>query len=214
MIDIRPTAHRALSTAAALAISVSFGLCAARAQAAVDETTPVAVLDQALDKIQQKDSGAFDARMQTLAPVIDQTYDLEAVLRSSIGAARYMQLSDQEKQTLLATFRQYTVARYLSNFKRGSGARFTLAPGSRPSPIGGEKIVTTHIGSEDNMPGTEVDYVVRPEAGSWKIVDVLLEGHISQAAAQRADFGSTLASGGVSGLVDVLNRKVKSFSED
>ncbi|NHN86694.1 toluene transporter [Acetobacter musti] len=186
----------------------------AHAQAAHDVTAPVAALDQALDSIQQSGAGSFSARTQTLGPVVDQVYDLETVLRASVGAARYMQLSADDKQKLLATFRDYTVARYLSSFKKGSGAKFTLASDVRNSPTGGNKIVTTHIGSAENMPGTEIDYILHQEGGSWKIVDVLLDGHISQAAAQRSDFGSTLAAGGVDGLIAVLKKKVQTFSED
>lgn len=49
----------------------------------------------------------------------------------------------------------------------------------------------------------------------WRITDVLLgESRISQAAAQRSDFSSTLTSGGVPGLINVLERKVKTFSKD
>jgi phospholipid transport system substrate-binding protein len=54
---------------------------------------------------------------------------------------------------------------------------------------------------------------VHQENGSWRITDVLLsDAHISQAAAQRADFSSTLASGGVTGLIAVLERKVQNYS--
>ncbi|NHN89659.1 ABC transporter substrate-binding protein [Acetobacter conturbans] len=203
-----------LSTLSAFAFgaALSFSGVAAHAQTAV--TTPIQALDQALDSIQQEGSGNFTQRSAKLTPVVDQAYDLETVLRSSVGASRYMQLSADEKQQLLSVFREYTVARYLSSFKRGAGAKFTLSSDVRPSPVGSDQIVTTHIGSDENMPGTEIDYVMRQENGSWKIVDVLLEGHISQAAAQRSDFGSTLSSGGVNGLIAVLNKKVKTFAED
>nr|WP_306415891.1 ABC transporter substrate-binding protein [Acetobacter estunensis] len=195
------------------AISIA-SVPAVHAQATTAVTAPVQSLDQALDTIQKKESGSFQARTQILAPVVDRVYDLEAVLRSSVGASRYMQLSAEEKQKLLAAFREYTVARYLSSFKPGSDAKFTLSSEVRPSPVGSDQIVTTHIGSADNMPGTEIDYILRQENGAWKIVDVLLDGHISQAAAQRSDFGSTLTSGGVDGLITVLEQKVKTFSEN
>jgi phospholipid transport system substrate-binding protein len=202
------------STLSALLLGSTLIMAGAPVRAASPVAAPVQALDQALDAIQQTGSGDFAARTAKLGPVIDQTYDLENVLRSSIGAARYMQLSADEKLKLLSTFRDYTIARYLSSFKPGSGAKFTLSPDVRPSSFGSDQIVTTHIGSDENMPGTEVDYIVRQENGQWKIVDVLLTGHISQAAAQRSDFGSTLASGGVDGLIEVLNKKVKSFAEN
>lgn len=214
MIKPRRPLSSALFASAALALFTVALPAPAYAQATNAVTAPVAALDQALDGIQQSGAGSFEARAKALGPVVDQVYDLETVLRSSIGAARYMQLSTDDKQKLLQAFREYTVARYLSSFKKGSGAKFTLRPEIRNSPTGGNKIVTTYIGSADNMPGTEIDYILHPDGGAWKVVDVLLQGHISQAADQRSDFGSTLSSGGVNGLIAVLNKKVKIFSED
>lgn len=90
-----------------------------------------------------------------------------------------------------------------------------MKPGIENSPVGGNKIVNTYIGADDSMPGTPLSYIMHDTASGWKIVDVLLgDSRISQAAAQRSDFSSTLASGGVSGLIDVLERKVKTFSND
>ncbi|GBR04203.1 ABC transporter substrate-binding protein [Acetobacter oeni] len=214
MIKARRPLSSALLFGAALSLFTVSLPAPAHAQATDAVSAPVAALDQALNTIQQSGAGSFDARSQTLGPVVDQAYDLETVLRSSVGAARYLQLSADDRQKLLSVFREYTVARYLSSFKKGSGAKFTQSPDIRNSPVGGNKIVTTHIGSAENMPGTEIDYILHQEGGAWKIVDVLLDGHISQAAAQRSDFGSTLSSGGVSGLIAVLNKKVKTFSEE
>ena len=202
-------------SALALGTALFFTGMSAHAQSASTITAPISSLDQALDSIQRENSGSFAVRTAKLAPVIDQTYDLEAVLRSSVGASRYMQLSDAEKQKLLATFREYTIARYLSSFKPGSNAKFELSSEVRNSPVGSDRIVSTKIGPADDFStARDINYVMRQENGSWKIVDVLLDGHISQAAAQRSDFGSTLASGGVNGLITVLSQKVKTFSEE
>lgn len=201
-----PVAGAGLSAPAAFAQSAS----------AATTATPqgsIAVLYKALDQIQNSHD-SFAQRSQTVAAAIDQSYDLDAVLKASIGL-RYNTLAPDEKQKLLAAFRNYTAARYVSNFKPGSDVRFTVAPTVTDSPVGGGKIVQTHLGSEDSMPGTEVDYLMQNENGAWKITDVLLtDTHISQAAAQRSDFSSTLISSGVPGLISFLERKVQSYSSN
>jgi ABC-type transporter MlaC component len=53
---------------------------------------------------------------------------------------------------------------------------------------------------------------MRHTAASWKAVDVLSDGKISQVAVQRSDFHSLLASGGVPALQAGLQRKVASLS--
>ncbi|GAB6967085.1 hypothetical protein JCM25156A_11220 [Komagataeibacter kakiaceti JCM 25156] len=188
---------------------------AAQAASASDAQVqePIKALYAALDRVQAKGSGSFDQRAQMLAPAIDHAYNIEAVLASSVGP-RYAGLPDDQKQALLATFRQFTIARYVSSFKPGSDARFTIEPGVTPSPVGDDRIVITHIGSSDDPSGTEINYVMRSGAKGWQIVDVLLNAHISQVAAQRADFSSALASGNVQKLTNLLQKKIKAFSED
>lgn len=214
-----------ISFRAALAISLGIAVLpvaghgvsvpAAMAQSAADNApaAPVQILYKALDTVQKAHS-SFDARSQIVAPAIDQSYDLEAVLKASVGL-RYNALNADEKQKLLAAFRNYTVARYVSSFKPGSDVQFSITPTIADAPAGGGKIVVTHVGGDDGSAPTELSYIVHQENGSWRITDVLLsDAHISQAAAQRADFSSTLASGGVAGLISVLERKVQNYSSN
>lgn len=200
-VPLLPVAH--VTTSSALAQSAPASAI----------TAPVQQVYAALEQVQASHAD-FAQRSKIVATAVDQAYDLEAVLKASIGL-RYNALSAEEKQKLLSVFRDFTVARYVSSFKPDSGARFTVTPTVTDSPIGGSKIVQTHIGSADSMPGTEVSYIMTNENGAWKITDVLLgDSHISQAAAQRSDFSATLASGGVPALISVLERKVQNYSKD
>ncbi|AQU87335.1 toluene transporter [Komagataeibacter nataicola] len=200
---------------AAPVIPAVFPIHAAHAASASDAQVqePIKALYAALDRVQAKGSGTFEQRSQMLAPSIDRAYDMETVLASSIGP-RYAALPADQKQQLLATFRQFTIARYVSSFKPGSDARFTIDPAVTPSPVGNDRIVITHIGSSDDPSGTEINYVMRSDAKGWQIVDVLLNAHISQVAAQRADFSSALSGGNVQKLTNLLQKKIKTFSEE
>lgn len=207
----------ALGTALALApvalplLSMRPALAQSAPAAAV--TGPISALYAALGQVQARSSGSFAQRTQVLGPVVDKVYDLETVLRASVGL-RYAGFSDTDKQQLREVFRQFTVARYISSFKPGGDARFTIDPTPRPSPVGSDQIVTTHIGSAEDTDGTEIDYVMRSGPQGWRIVDVLLNAHISQVAAQRSDFSATLSSGNVQNLIALLQKKVRAFSED
>ncbi|GEL02605.1 ABC transporter substrate-binding protein [Swaminathania salitolerans] len=173
---------------------------------------PIDSLYAVLRQIQAPTSGTPDARAAMVAPVIDRIFDLSTVLHNSIGM-RYTTLSSDEQTKLLAAFRKFTVARYVSSFKKGGDARFTVNPVTRPAPTGGSTIVNTTIGGGSDS-ATTINYVMMPSGGGYRIVDILLNGHISQVAAQRADFSSTLARGGVDGLVTLLNRKTAKFLND
>lgn len=153
----------------------------------------------------------FAQRVQLLAPVIDQVFNLQTVLQNSLGL-RYRTIPDGQKQQLLEQFRQFTVARYVSNFASGGTDTFTVNPAATASPIPGDQIVHSSIGGNGGD-GTQIDYVMRQGPAGWQVVDVLLNGNISQVAVQRGDFGSSLTSGDANPLIESLKKKTQAFSE-
>jgi phospholipid transport system substrate-binding protein len=46
-----------------------------------------------------------------------------------------------------------------------------------------------------------IDYRMRNDGGTWKIIDVLFKGTISQLTTRRSDFAATIAQGGATALV-------------
>nr|WP_321984436.1 ABC transporter substrate-binding protein [uncultured Lichenicoccus sp.] len=181
----------------------------ASAGADVGAAGPISRLYAALGQTEQHGSTPFAQRSQELAPVVDQALSIPTILQSSVGL-RYRALPTDQKQQLLQAFRDFTIARYVSNFS-GNGDTLTVMPGTRASPYGSDRIVQTQIASGGGA-ATEVDYVMRQFPQGWQAVDVLLDGHISQVAVQRSDFGSTLSSGNATPLIESLRKKTQSFS--
>ncbi len=73
----------------------------------------------------------FSSRYDTLAPVIDQTFDLTAILRESVGPATWDSTPPDQKQPLMDAFRRYTVSSYVSSFNEFNGQRFVINPETR-----------------------------------------------------------------------------------
>jgi phospholipid transport system substrate-binding protein len=182
----------------------------ARAAAATDAVAPIQRLDAALLQAMKAGPGmAFAQRYTSLQPVIEQTFDLDAVLAASVGLVWAEVPSDQKVQ-LRAAFQRYTVASYAANFDSYNGQRFQLAPGVRNVGTG-DVIVSTQIIAADGT-SHRLDYVMRNTASGWKAVDVLAEGSISRVAVQRSDFRQLLNSGGTPALMAGLQQKVASLS--
>jgi phospholipid transport system substrate-binding protein len=154
-------------------------------------------------------SSAFVDRFNTLAPVVDQTFDLDTILRNSIGM-QWNGLSGGQRESLLATFRRYTVATWVANFDNWSGQQFSIDPDVRH--VAADVVVPTDLISADGSP-TRLSYVMRQEGQAWRVVDVLAEGSISRVAVQRSDFRSLLANGGVPALQASLQKKITSLSD-
>jgi len=167
-------------------------------------TAPVQRLTDGLLRV-MKQNLPFEQRVSALAPVIDQTFDLDAVLAASVGLS-WPNLPADQKTALGAAFRRYTFASYASSFDKFNGQRFEISPNVR-SVGNGEVVVQSKIVPADGS-GTQLDYVMRDGPSGWKAVDVLAAGAISRVAVQRSDFRSLLASGGVPALMTALLRKV------
>jgi phospholipid transport system substrate-binding protein len=151
----------------------------------------------------------FAQRSAALAPVIEQTLDLDAILAASVGL-RWPSLPDEQKAEMSAAFRRYTVASYAANFNGYAGQTFEMSPNVR-SVGNGEVIVQTTLVSADGS-STPLNYVMRNGQSGWKAVDVLAGGSISRVAVQRSDFRNLLTNGGVPALMAALQQKVSTLS--
>ena len=193
--------------------STGFAQVGPEASAQVSPSGAVASVTALYARLTQteRSTASFAQRTQLLAPVVDQVFNLQTVLQNSLGL-RYRSLPDTQKQQLLEQFRQFTVARYVSNFGAGGTDTFKVDPATTPSPIPGDQIVHTSIVSPDGAT-TDVNYVMRQGPAGWQVVDVLLNGNISQVAVQRADFGSSFSTGDATPLIESLKKKTLAFSE-
>ena len=191
-------------------IALAAGLLAGTSSTALAQSSPSApieTLNQALMQAEKIGSQPFPVRYKALAPAVDGAFDLQQVLQTSVGL-RWSSIPDAQKQQLLAVFRAYTISNYAANFNTDSGDQIKLLPETRT--IGADKVVETEIVPKSGD-STRMDYVMRNTGGSWKAVDVLEQGTISQAAVQRSDFRSLIA-GGADKLIASLQAKVQTLS--
>lgn len=175
-----------------------------------DATVPIKNFNEALlATMRTGKQTAFSDRFRMLAPVVDQTFDLHAVLVASVGSGWTSVPSDQQGR-LLDAFRRYTVASYVANFDRYDGQSLTVSPDARS--LDAERlIVLSRIVPRQGDP-TEFDYVMKQSPSGWKIVDVLSAGSISRVAEQRSDFRHIMSRGGGDALLANLQRKASELS--
>ncbi len=151
----------------------------------------------------------FTQRFDMLAPVVDRTFDLQAILQELVGAPWSTLPPDQQKM-LTEAFRRYTIASYVNSFDAFNGQRFEVSPDTRP--VGNEQVVQTRI-IPPKGDTHELDYVMREGGKGWRAVDVLADGSISRVAVQRSDFRRLLARGGAQALADSLRAKSMDLSD-
>ena len=173
-----------------------------------DAVAPIQALDDALlASMKAGKATPFPQRFNALAPVVDRAFDLPAILQASVGL-KWASLPPARQQELQTVFRQFTIARYASNFDSFNGEK--IEPVNESRSIGADQVVATRIVPAGGDP-TRIDYVMRRTPSGWKAVDILLAGSISQVAVQRSDFRSLVGEDG-GALLASLKKKVSDLS--
>lgn len=186
------------------ALCLAFGLLVQSAAAAPDPQSQVrSFYGVLMTNMQQGRALGESGRYARLEPVVLRTFDIPYMTRLAIGP-NWNNLTSAQQQRLVAAFAHYVGATYADRFDSYSGEQLQVV-GERP--FGEGFMVQTKI-VKSNGETTRLDYLMRQDAGTWKISDVYLDGSISQLAVHRSEFHSILRRDGVDGLVTALNRKV------
>ena len=156
-----------------------------------------------LDTMQRGRQLGLKGRYEKLAPVLSKTYDLASMARIAVGSS-WNGLSAQKQLEIVNAFTRMTVATYASRFDDFSGERFEIS--QTVDQPNGDKIVKTHI-IQTNGKTVALNYLMRKSGVEWKIMDVYLDGVISELASRRSEFGAVLKSGGPDALVNSLMRQ-------
>ncbi len=151
----------------------------------------------------------YGGRFERLEPVINELFDLPFMAEKSIG--RYWKTIDEENRArLLATFERFTVANYAGRFTGYSGQFFETFREQE------SKYGTVLVHSRlvlDNGETVQLNYRLRPvEDGGWRIIDVLLNGTISELALRRSEYSSLIRREGFAALMSALNQRIDNLA--
>lgn len=155
-----------------------------------------------LDTMKHGPQLGMQGRYRALEPAVDATFDIPAMIQFIVGP-RWSSMSAQDKSALTAAFRRMTVANYAANFQKYDGEQLNVDPTVQQR--GPDKLVQTTLVAPGQKPIPLV-YRMRNTSGSWKVIDVFLEGYVSELATRRSDFAATLASGGATALIAKINQ--------
>jgi len=148
-------------------------------------------------------------RYTSLAPAMDAAFDFESMIKTAAGGY-WAKASDDARQALLAAFRRVSIATYADQFAGVKNGSFSIS-GTRAGPRG-LKLVDSRLktGDED----VALTYVVRNRDGNWLIIDVLLQGGISELALRASEYANTLKNGGTEALTQALNAQATALLEN
>jgi len=158
---------------------------------------------QLVTEMKQGDQLGFSGRYKKLDPVIRASFNLPVMARTAVGAS-WTSASPQEQADLVSAFSDFSVATYASRFAAYNGEQFTVMD---EKPTEGGVIVETSLQPKDGQ-AVSLNYLMRQDdKGHYRIVDVYLNGTISEMATRRAEFSSIARRDGISALVNSLGQK-------
>jgi len=148
-----------------------------------------AYYQQLLPTIQKAGSLSVRERDRRFYPAITSAFDLATMTRLAVGPA-WSRFTPAQQAAVRDAFAHFLVADYASQVSDYSGESFVVEPQTTPSQGGGE-IVRTKIMQSGGRTVT-INYLVR----GGRVIDVYLNGTVSDLATRRDEFASILASGG------------------
>lgn len=156
-----------------------------------------------LDTMKQAQQLGVQGRYDALAPVLAKTYDIASMSRIAVGQP-WDSLQPAQKAAVTDAFARMMVATYAKRFDGFSGETFQIVEIADRAPT--DKMVKTRIVQSNGKP-VAINYLMRQTGPEWKIVDVYLDGTISELASRRAEFTSILRSGGPDALIASLRKQ-------
>ena len=138
----------------------------------------------------------MQGRYDHLYPVMIKLFDVPTMTRVAVGPD-FAKLPPDQQDTLRTAFAKLLVATFASTFDDFKGE--TYAVEANVAAQGQDKFVKSRF----NGAGAPVDinYLLRGKGDSWRIIDIYLNGTISQLATWRSEYGSAFQQQGFDGLV-------------
>ena len=156
-----------------------------------------------LDVMKRAKTLGIAGRYEKLKPEVGERFNITLMAALTTGK-HWRGATPDERKRLADAFHRYSAATYASRFSKFTGESFETL-GVRKGPRG-TQLVRTQIRRPNNSP-VAFTYVTRAVGAAWRIIDVLVDKGISELAVKRSEYRSTLNTGGIRKLVQLLDKE-------
>jgi len=161
-----------------------------------------AYYEQLMPTLKAAGSLSVGERDRRFTPAITSAFDIGAMARLATGPA-WSSFSGAQQAAVREAFADFLVAEYANQVTDYSGESFVVDPQTSAESRGGGEIVRTKL----LQPGgrtVQINYLVR----GGRVIDVYLNGTVSDLATRRDEFASILGGGGgADALVKALRER-------
>ncbi len=161
-----------------------------------------------LDLMKRADEIGFEGRYNELGELLASTVDVDFMAQKAVGS-HWRKLDEQEQARWLEAFRRMTRATYADRFEGYSGQHFETV-GQEVAAHQTTLVRTTLVIPDDD--DVELNYRLRETQAGWRIIDVYLNGTVSELALRRSEYAAVLKRDGFEKLITTVEGKTQSYA--
>jgi phospholipid transport system substrate-binding protein len=178
---------------------------------AADTQTPSAVVEALhetlTEAMKQAEALGYQGRFDLIEPAASKAIDQTFMAQKSIGR-HWRKLSEEERMRWVASFSELTVANYAGRFKGYAGEHFTME-GERDAPHDTKLVKTILVLPNDD--DVALNYRLHLTDDGWKIIDIYMNGTVSELSLRRSEYSSTVKRDGFETLIAAIEEKLADF---
>lgn len=162
-----------------------------------------------LEIMKQAEALGIQGRIDKLEPLMARTFDMDFMASKTVGR-HWSKLSDEDKARWVKIFARFTTANYAGRFTGFTGERFEtvgVEEAARNTIVVLTKIV---VPNEDDV---QLNYRLMQRGGEWRVIDVYLNGTVSELALRRSEYSSALKREGFEQLVASIETKIQDLKD-
>ena len=210
----RPAARRAPRVFAIAVACIALASHAVGATAPEDGSTEAAsgpgmVVERLqadlLDIMKRAKDLGYQGRYDALGDVIERAFDLDFMAEKSVGR-HWRKLSEGEQQRWLDAFRRLTRSTYADRFEGFSGQHFETT--GEEDAAHDTRVVRTKL-VIPNDEDVELNYRLHEGEQGWRIIDVYMNGTVSELALRRSEYSTVLKREGFEKLIATVDDKTQ-----
>lgn len=161
-----------------------------------------------LDVMKNAKTLGYEGRAQKLEPAIPEFYDVAFMAEKSVGR-HWKKATEPERERFLATFLRFMVANYAGQFDGYSGQHFeTLSE----EPARMDTVLVKSRLVDPNGDDVDLNYRMRKVDGTWKVIDVYLDGTVSELALRRSEFSGIVKREDFEALIAAIDERIEKLA--
>lgn len=164
--------------------------------------------DALLEAMQKGKEIGYKGRYELLKPVVRNTFSFPYMARKSTGK-HWRDYDKNQKWLLVEKYAEWTIATYAGRFKDYDDEKFEVV--SEDEKLRTVSVTSNIIKSDGDK--VEFIYRLRNFNGKWQVIDILLQGNVSQLAMTRSQFIGILDKDGYDGLIAMFQEKIEDFEK-